>query len=191
MVYLIHFASRNSEPFQKTGFPKSTPNSRQISASASQRNATAVKGWHYWPQIQQQVTNIRGTNLPTEKHTLSSMGSILVAQVQHTAPTVKERCDLAAKTGCTDKKIKHKTHGWLRQGTQVELKGESNYKHGEENAQEERYVQRCYCPWRHPNPLQGPSYPKRAAFIHSTPRLNKQTCIYWGLSMHQPLQRQG
>lgn len=76
----IHFTPINSEPFQNTDSPNK-PVCHTDTIATGPWNANSVKGSHHWPQVQWQVTNIRGTNFPMERHTLRSMYSPRVTQV--------------------------------------------------------------------------------------------------------------
>lgn len=64
----IHFIPMNSEPFQNAGSP-SRPLCQADTTGGAVRNVTAVKSGHCWPPVQWQVINIRGINLPIERHT--------------------------------------------------------------------------------------------------------------------------
>ena len=57
----------NSEPFQNAGSPNK-PLCQADTTGGAVRNAAAVKS-HCWPPVQGQVINIRGINLPIERHT--------------------------------------------------------------------------------------------------------------------------
>lgn len=77
-------------------------------------------------------------------------------------------------------------HGWCQQGAQLELRGENNYKHREENTQDSGEMQRCCSPcWSGPPLCRRPSYPECSCYS-----VNNQTCISWALSMHPSLQRE-
>lgn len=146
-------------PF-KMWAPQITPYARQIPKASDPWKAAAVKGCQYWPQVQRQATNIRGTNFPIKRYTRNSMYSIQVTQI---STKLSSRCQrkvwFSCKTGRTDKMINIRTHGWCRQWAELELRGGSNKTERGKYPGRERDALRCHCSWKDPPPLQGTQVP--------------------------------